>query len=117
MGSSAANVINSDNSGNDTLDGAGGNDTLTAGAGQDQFMFSVVPGAANGDRIPDFSAGRDKVVLDGAVHASSGPSGNFAAGDERFWASSTGTAHDGSDRVLYNTGSGELWYDADGNGA
>jgi Ca2+-binding RTX toxin-like protein len=103
--------------GNDTLDGGAGNDTLAGGSGADHFMFSVAPGAANADQITDFVGSADKLVLDGTVHANAGPSGNFGAGDARFWFSATGTAHDADDRVIYNTSTGQLWYDADGNGA
>ena len=107
----------SDTDGNDTLDGLGGNDTLEGGPGADQFVFSVAPGATNADQITDFLSGTDKVVLDGAVHADIGPSGNFAMGDARFWSSGTGTAHDADDRVIYNTSTGELWYDVNGSAA
>ena len=119
----AGNDTLSGNDGNDTLDGGLGNDRLGSGhlsdggtQGNDTFMFTVAPGAANADVITDFNFGADRIVLDGSVHASSGPSGAFAAGDVRFWASGTGTAHDADDRVIYNTSNGQLWYDADGNG-
>src|SRR5215213_8766826 len=112
--------------GDDNLNGAAGDDTLNGGAGMDRlqgaegndtFIFDVAPGAANADVLIAFHSGADKIQLDGTVLANSGATGNFAAGDERFWASSSGTAHDASDRVLFNTRTGELWYDADGNGA
>jgi len=119
----AGNDTLSGNDGNDTLDGGLGNDRLGSGhlsdggsQGNDTFMFTVAPGTANADVITDFNFGADRIVLDGSVHASSGPSGAFAAGDVRFWASGTGTAHDADDRVIYNTSNGQLWYDADGNG-
>ncbi|HEU5177929.1 MAG TPA: calcium-binding protein, partial [Burkholderiales bacterium] len=110
------------NDGNDTIDGGLGNDRIGSGfveasEGNDTFMFTVAPGAANADAVVDFNSATDRIVLDGSAHADTGPSGTFAAGDARFWSSSTGTAHDGDDRVIYNTSSGELWYDADGNGA
>ena len=108
--------------GDDWLDGGTGNDYLdgdnvVGGGGADSFAFTVAPGASNADTIVDFISAEDRIVLDGTVHASSGPSGTFAAGDARFWSSGTGTAQDGNDRVIYNSSNGQLWYDADGNGA
>ncbi len=117
--------------GDDTMEGSPGSDTLAGGLGNDvlggdhggfpsiadSFLFDVAPGPANADLITDFASGSDRIVLDGSTHASSGASGTFATGDARFWSSGTGAAHDADDRVIYNTSSGELWYDADGNGA
>ena len=112
------------NDGNDTLDGGTGNDTIGSGflssseiEGNDTFMFTVAPGAAHADLVTDFDSAVDRIVLDGNAHANSGSSGTFTAADARFWSSGTGTARDADDRVIYNTSTGELWYDADGNGA
>jgi Ca2+-binding RTX toxin-like protein len=102
--------------GDDTLTGAGGADTLWGGQGADRFEFREM-GTANADRIADWASGSDKVALDDAAFTSIGAMGNFTAGDARFWSSSSGTAHDANDRVIYNTSAGSLYYDADGNGA
>ena len=102
--------------GGDRLHGAAGNDTLWGGGSGDHFVFRET-GTANADTLGDFASGTDKIVLDASVLGALGASGNFAAGDGRFWASSTGMAHDADDRVLYNTGTRQLFYDADGNGA
>jgi Ca2+-binding RTX toxin-like protein len=104
--------------GNDTLSGMGGNDTLVGGTGQDTFLFEVTPGAANADLVSDFVSGTDKVSLDRTVFTALGAAGNFAPGDARF-ASGAGftSGRDADDRVIYNTTTGQLFYDADGNGA
>jgi Ca2+-binding RTX toxin-like protein len=101
-------------SGNDTLRGGAGNDTLNGGSGADAFVFSDLPGAANADLIQGFTSS-DRIQLDNAVMSALGATGPLSAA--RFWASASGTAHDSSDRVIYNTNTGELWYDADGNAA
>lgn len=99
------------------LSGGAGRDTLTGGAGQDFFDFLAAPGIANADRIRDFATGVDKIRLDDAVHANSGAAGNFASGDARFWAAPGAAAgHDATDRVIYNSSTGALYYDADGSG-
>ena len=118
-GNSAANVLSGNSAGN-VLTGGAGNDTLTGGTGgggADRFVFSEAPGAANADLLSEFTSVADKLVLDGTVHTGIGATGNFAPGDARFWSSTSGTAHDADDRVIYNTSTGQLWYDADGNGA
>lgn len=103
----------------DRLDGGTGNDTLQGGAGDDDYVFSVAPGAANADLVLDFDWGStDNIVLDASAMPALGPSGTFANDDARF-ASGAGFAsgQDATDRVLYNTSTGDLYYDADGNGS
>ncbi len=107
--------------GNDTLDGGAGNDTLVGDQtslgfqGADTFVFSATPGAANADSVSDFISGLDTMQLDATVMAALGASGRFSSSDARFFAGAA--AHDADDRVIYNSASGQLWYDADGNGA
>jgi serralysin len=102
--------------GADTLAGAGGVDTLWGGAGADTFIFRET-GTANADTIGDWSSGSDEFALDNTAMGALGADGAFVAGDARFWASSTGAAHDANDRVVFNTSNGSLYYDADGNGS
>jgi Ca2+-binding RTX toxin-like protein len=102
--------------GSDTLAGAGGVDTLWGGAGNDTFIFRET-GTANADTIGDWTSGSDEFALDNAAMEALGADGAFVAGDARFWASSTGAAHDANDRVLFNSSTGSLYYDPDGNGS
>ena len=102
--------------GDDTLWGAGGIDTLWGGAGADTFIFRET-GTANADALGDWTSGMDTVLLDGTIMTALGASGDFTAGDSRFWASSTGVAHDADDRIIFNTTTRQVYYDADGNGS
>ena len=116
FGGGGNDVINGEEA-DDWIDGGSGNDQLLGGEGADRFAFTVEPGAPNADTLNDFVSADDQITLEGFVHANLGPSGPFTAGDARFAADSTGIARDSDDRVVYNTSTGELWYDADGNGA
>ena len=112
-----ANAITG-NSGNNILKGRDGHDTLTGAGGNDFFDFVTAPSAANSDVIADFTSGADRLRLDDGVHAGIGATGNFAAGDGRFFAGAGATSgHDANDRVVYDTSTGALYYDADGSGA
>jgi Ca2+-binding RTX toxin-like protein len=101
--------------GNDTLEGGAGHDTLGGGDGADLFRFAAAPGAANADVVTDFVSGTDRLELDGRVMTALGSSGALSTGDARFYAGAG--AHDADDRIVYNTTTGELSYDADGSGA
>ena len=112
----AGNDTINGNSGNDTLYGGGGNDSLTGSGGQDTFVFREA-GAGNADSITDFATNWDRLQLDNAGMTALGADGRFAAGDARFFAAAGANGgHDLDDRVVYNTTTGQLWYDADGSG-
>jgi Ca2+-binding RTX toxin-like protein len=102
--------------GNDRLSGGNGNDTLTGGAGVDRFIFDTIANAAtNMDTIADFLSGTDKLVFDAAAFAGL-TGGNLST--DAFWSGAgVSTAHDATDRFIYNSTSGALYYDADGNAA
>jgi Ca2+-binding RTX toxin-like protein len=103
------------NAGASILDGKGGNDTLIGLAGADTFAFTTALGAGNVDTIADFAAGVDKILLggNGGEPFAALASGALAAG-----AFVVGTAAgDANDYLIYNSSTGALLYDADGNGA
>src|SRR6266850_1856903 len=102
--------------GNDWLEGGAGNDSLSGGGGQDDLVFREF-GAANADTVGGFDTNWDRIQLDAAAFAAIGAAGRFAAGDVRFYAAAGATGgHDADDRIIYNTSTGQLFYDADGNG-
>ncbi len=104
------------NDGTDWLEGGAGSDNLGGGGGQDSFVFREA-GSANADVLSDYASNWDNIQLDAAFFTSLGASGRFASGDARFVANSTGTAQDASDRIVLNTATGQLFYDADGTGS
>ncbi|NGN43477.1 type I secretion C-terminal target domain-containing protein [Mesorhizobium sp. CGMCC 1.15528] len=117
---SGGNDTLSGGAGNDTLDGGTGNDvlvggtgkdTLTGGAGADTFVFDARLGSTNIDRITDYVAADDTIRLDDSVFA------GLSLGKLAASAFHVGTsAHDASDRIIYNKTTGDLWFDKDGIG-
>jgi Ca2+-binding RTX toxin-like protein len=98
--------------GNDTLAGGAGNDYLDGGAGNDNYIFDAALGATNVDTVTGFTAGSDKIALDDAIFT------QLTAGALNPNAFFAGTAaHDADDRIIYDQATGNLYYDADGNGA
>ena len=104
------------NGGNNTLTGGLGNDTMTGNAGQDSFGFNTALNATtNTDTITDFSVVDDTLVLENAIFTQFAATGAIPAGT--FVANAGGVAGDANDFLLYDTNTGKLFYDADGNGA
>jgi len=100
--------------GNDTLYGGGGNDSLTGGAGADTFVFNTALGVGNVDRVTDFSVVDDTIRLENAVFTGLA---NGALTAAAFVANTKGLAGDASDRIIYETDTGNLFFDADGTGS
>jgi len=101
--------------GNDTLDGGLGNDTLEGGDGSDTFVFDTALSATtNVDTIQDFVSGTDHIKLENAVFTGLS-SGALAAA---AFVSGPGivAAQDSSDRIVYDTNTGFLYFDAGGTG-
>ena len=101
------------NTGNDTLYGGWGADTLTGGTAADVFVFNTL-GDGTVDEITDFNVVDDTIRLDDAAFAGL-TAGALAAA--AFVANTSGLATSAAHRVIYDTDSGALWFDADGSGA
>src|SRR5436190_15458252 len=100
------------NAGANVLNGGAGADYLMGFGGADTFAFTTALGGGNVDQIADFVSGTDKIALDDAVFTGLGfgalPAGAFVTGT---------VAADADDRILYDNATGNLFFDADGNGA
>jgi serralysin len=102
----------SGNTGNDTILGGAGNDSLIGGSGGDEFIFDSALGTTNVDRISSYSVTDDAIRLDDAVFVGIGAAGTLAASAFTTGAVATSTDH----RIIYNSATGALFYDADGSG-
>ena len=98
--------------GNDSLYGGLGNDILNGGAGLDALVFNGKISSTNIDQIVNFSAVDDTIWLDKNFFKAFAASGRIT--DEAFNFGSGATQSD--DRIIYNTQTGALLYDADGLG-
>ena len=112
IGNTLANRIIG-NTGNNALNGGLGNDVLTGGTGIDSFAFSTALSASNVDTITDYNVANDTIRIDNAVFTTLAL-GNLAAG--AFAVNTTGLAGDASDRIIYESDTGKLFYDANGLG-
>jgi Ca2+-binding RTX toxin-like protein len=109
-GNALANVVTG-NAGANVLDGKAGKDVLTGGGGKDAFLFSTaLSGTTNVDVVTDFSVPDDTIRLENAVFttlvAGALPGAAFFIG---------ASAHDASDRIIYNSATGALIYDTNGS--
>ena len=103
--------------GSDTLSGKAGNDTLVGGTGADDFNFdTALDAVSNRDRITDFNVTADTMQVDLDVFDAFTVA-NVALSGPAFYRAPGATAHDASDRIIYDTSTGNLYYDPDGTGA
>ena len=110
----AGNDTLSGGGGDDQLFGGGGNDRLTGGAGKDRFYFDTALSAStNVDAILDFSVVDDAINLSRSVFTAIAATGTLAASAFRLGTA----AADADDRIVYDSATGRIYYDADGSGA
>lgn len=96
--------------GNDILIGGDGSDQLTGGSNADAFLFtSLVLGEF--DTITDFQVGVDKIQLSRAVFTAFTATGALPAGT--FVSGAFSVPQDLNDYLIYNSTTGNLYYDAD----
>lgn len=111
--------------GNDRLDGGLGSDSLTGSGGLDIFVFNAAPNGTDIDTVTDFSSVDDLVLLDKTVFNALSGLATGPLGADRFFTDSTfvnvDTAGDAvtgaNDFLKYESSTGKLYYDADGDGA
>ena len=100
--------------GADKLIGNAVANTLTGGADKDSFVFIKTPSASNIDTITDFVSGTDRIYLTSDAFATLSKSTDLASA---FVSGDGATAVDSSNRLIYDTSTGILYYDADGSGS
>ena len=103
-GTAYQDTLIGDNNAN-ILDGMAGIDTLTGNGGADVFRVG------NGlDRITDFLSGTDRIALNGTIFAHTATVAFVSGAGAQVATTANST-------FLYDTTTGVLSYDADGNGA
>src|SRR6185503_204810 len=65
--------------------------------------------------LPDFASNWDRIELDAARFDGIGATGRFTSNDPRFFAGTA--AHDADDRIIFNSATGQIFFDFDGNGS
>ena len=112
-GNNLINIIIGNES-NNIISGGLGNDSLTGDDGADVFLFNSKLSSSNIDTIIDFNDG-DKIGLAKSIFKAIKITGELTS--NAFYSSNGAiVAHDLDDRIIYNTTSGALYYDADGTG-
>ncbi len=96
--------------GNNTFKGGNGNDTLTGGSGIDTFVFNSFNEGI--DRIINFNATNEVIRVSAAGFGGGLSAGVLSANQFRIGASATTS----SQRFIYNSATGALFFDRDGSG-
>jgi Ca2+-binding RTX toxin-like protein len=100
--------------GNDMLNGGNGNDVLTGGGGHDTFVFNTQPTDANVDTIKNFLSYEDLFHLDQDIFTTLSKG---VLNSNEFQSGALSEALTAETRVIYDSSTGALLYDADGTGS
>ena len=96
---------------NNNISGKEGADTILGGGGKDNFIFDTAINEESVDWIVDFSVSDDSIKLNDSIFEGLSI-GKLDA--TVFVANKSGKSEDNSDRIIYETDTGNLYYDADG---
>jgi Ca2+-binding RTX toxin-like protein len=110
-GNTLNNVITG-GTGADKISGNTGMDVLSGGKGKDAFVFDTTLRTTNRDRVTDFNAKDDMIHLDNAIFKKLGGTGKL----KKAFFTVGPKATDAKDHIVFNSKTGALYYDADGNG-
>jgi Ca2+-binding RTX toxin-like protein len=125
----AANDILTGGLGNDIITGGTGSDEMNGGAGNDQYKGDAGDGAdkfifdtalsatTNVDTIQSFVAGQDEIRLDKTIFTALGDAGIDLTPAMFRSGAGVNAAADADDRIIYNTTTGDLYYDSNGSAA
>ena len=102
------------NAGSNVINGGLGNDTLRGLGGADIFLFNTALGAGNVDTLSDFTSA-DAIRLENAIFTGLTGIGMLSAA--QFVANASGVATTASHHIIYETDTGNLYYDSNGNAA
>jgi Ca2+-binding RTX toxin-like protein len=99
--------------GNDDLFGGGGDDIIFGGLGADRFRFANLLSQGI-DRIKDYQSGLDKIIIS-AIGFGGGLQAGTTITAEQFLETTNSTATTLNQRLIYNSTTGGLFFDADGS--
>jgi hypothetical protein len=104
-----------------TIAGNAANNVLTGALGADSFLFwTGLNGTSNVDTITDFNVVDDIIQLEDFIFTQASGGGGGGLGTllaGQFRTNLSGAAQDADDRIIYESDSGKLWYDSNGNAA
>jgi Ca2+-binding RTX toxin-like protein len=78
-------------------------------------LFNTALGASNVDIVTDFNVAADTISLENAIFTAIVGTGTLTVA--QFTANASGIAQDASDRIVYETDTGKLFYDSNGSAA
>ena len=105
------------NDGSDTLTGGAGNDEITGGLGSDVIVFNSALGSNNVDKVIGFISGTDRIQLDHSIFSQFSSGSPVSSNNLVIGSGKTAVAAQSDDYLIFDSKSGSLYYDADGNGA